>query len=219
MVSMAIFALGIAAAVFVSGRLTAPLREVAAAAEKIASGDLTSRAEASTKDEVGQMAHSFNHMVDRLQGAHEELAVAKRQLEQVLDNIPADVVMYDPEGHYLYANPAAIMDPEERKWVLAKTPLEFAERSGIGAEVGREALEAVRQCVEERRLITTEQALRFGERAERHFVRFFSPIISNNDEVTRVIAYGLDITDRREAEAELRDTQERLLQAQKPLQE
>ncbi len=215
LVSLAIFALGISFAIGISAHVTAPLREVAGAAERIASGDFGSRAEATTEDEVGQMARSFNRMVDRLQGAHEDLATSKRQLDQVLDNIPADIVMYDPEGRYLYANPAAISDPQERDWVLFKTPLDYAIKTGVGEDAGRDALGAVRRCVQRRGLITTEQTLAREDGEEKQVVRFFSPILGRDGSVTQVIGYGLDLTDLRKAEAELKDTQEQLLQAQK----
>lgn len=215
LLSLTLFGLGLLAATLVSSRLTAPLREVVMATERIVSGDFRSRADESTEDEVGQMARSFNRMVDRLQVAHEDLEVSKLQLQQVLDNIPARVVMYDPEGHFLYANPAAIPDPDLRSWVINRTPPEYSVKIGDGYEVGERALASVRQCVTERRLIRSEQTLTELEGEERKLLRFFSPTLDDDGGVARVIGCGLDITELREAEAELRETQERLLQAQK----
>lgn len=47
--------------------LTRPLQRLSAVTRKIASGDLTSRADMSGKDEVGKLASDFNYMTDRLQ--------------------------------------------------------------------------------------------------------------------------------------------------------
>ncbi|MFC1662282.1 ATP-binding protein [Gemmatimonadota bacterium] len=213
--SLIVFLLGILAALIIGAHVLAPLGEVVDTVERIASGDLGSRARVSTPDEVGQLAASFNRMVDRLQAAHQEAEVSRVQLEQVLDNIPADVAMFDPEGRYLYVNPAAIQDSEEREWVIGQTAVEYGQMIGSAEGVGRAAMEAIQRCVAERRLVRTEQTLSSWGGEEKHYIRLFSPILDGQRAVTRVIAYGLDITDLRDAEGELRETQEQLLQSQK----
>jgi methyl-accepting chemotaxis protein len=52
--------------VFVAGRLSRPVREVAEAAEKIGDGDLDVDVQARTQDEVGRMAGAFGRMADSL---------------------------------------------------------------------------------------------------------------------------------------------------------
>jgi PAS domain S-box-containing protein len=215
LVSVAIFILGILAAIVIGAHLTQPLREVAEAAERIAAGDLSSRAPVSTKDEVGQLAESFNRMVTRLETAHDELELSSLQLQQILDNIPAEVAMFDLDGRYRYVNPAGIPDPSEREWVIGKTPVDYAERTGASEDLGRDAVKAIGRCIEEQHLVSTEQALKSDDGEEKYFVRLYSPVLDRCGSVTRVIGYGLDISDLREAEEALRETQERLLQAQK----
>ena len=64
--SAIILGAGLAAVFLISNVLTRPLREVAAGAEQIASGDLTHRVPAGRADEIGQLAASFNDMAARL---------------------------------------------------------------------------------------------------------------------------------------------------------
>ena len=54
------------ALVFVAGRLSRPVREVAEAAEKIGEGDLDVTVKARTQDEVGRMAGAFGRMAESL---------------------------------------------------------------------------------------------------------------------------------------------------------
>lgn len=65
-------------------RVTAPLREVADAAEHIAEhDDLGRRIDVTSDDELGQLARRFNSMLDRLEASRAELAgsvAAQRQL-------------------------------------------------------------------------------------------------------------------------------------------
>lgn len=83
-------------------QITRPLRSLSAAAQSIAKGDLNQRAWSDNQDEVGQVAHSFNQMADKLQRyeserqnmvadiAHElrtPLSVIQGNLEAMLDNV------------------------------------------------------------------------------------------------------------------------------------
>ena len=101
-------AAAMAAALVVGGILfrsvTAPLRELTAASESIAEGDLTARAEVRGEDEVAQLAASFNEMAESLKRmedarrsqtadiAHElrtPLTVLQGTLEAMLDGVYA----------------------------------------------------------------------------------------------------------------------------------
>ena len=63
--------------VFVAGRLSRPVREVAEAAERIGEGDLDVTVEARTQDEVGRMAGAFGRMAESLrETAHTAEAIA-----------------------------------------------------------------------------------------------------------------------------------------------
>jgi len=101
-------AAAMAAALVIGGVLfrsvTAPLRELTAASESIAEGDLTARAEVRGQDEVAQLAASFNEMAESLTRiedarrsqtadiAHElrtPLTVLQGTLEAMLDGVYA----------------------------------------------------------------------------------------------------------------------------------
>ena len=61
--------------------ITTPLRAMVGATERIGRGDLSQRVALTTRDEFGQLATSFNGMVDGLAAAHRELAEMNRGLE------------------------------------------------------------------------------------------------------------------------------------------
>ena len=54
-------------------RMAKPIVKVAAAADAVARGDLSIRVPVTSKDEIGALSAAFNHMVDRLAHADEEL--------------------------------------------------------------------------------------------------------------------------------------------------
>jgi signal transduction histidine kinase len=88
--------------------ITAPLREMTAAARAMARGDYTRRVRATSRDEVGQLAVAFNQMAADLASADQqrrelianvshELRTPISALQGVLENIVDGVAAADPE--------------------------------------------------------------------------------------------------------------------------
>lgn len=82
LVSLVIFVLGLLGAISLAARLTRPLSQIARTFDEIASGDLSKRAAVAARDEIGDLAKSFNLMVDQLQTAHDSLRNINVDLEQ-----------------------------------------------------------------------------------------------------------------------------------------
>jgi methyl-accepting chemotaxis protein len=84
---LTVLAAGLAAGVFMAGGFARSIQRLLEGVERIASGDLTHRMDASRKDELGDLARAMNAMVQRLQEmislmAHsaESLAAASSQM-------------------------------------------------------------------------------------------------------------------------------------------
>lgn len=76
--------LGAVVAIFQGLRITRPIKLLAWRADQIARGDLSTRVEVSSPDEIGLLANNFNDMADRLQVLLHETA-AKATLEKELE--------------------------------------------------------------------------------------------------------------------------------------
>lgn len=87
LVSMVIFAIGMAAAFIISTVTTKPLSKMVETVEQISRGDLTQRAVISSQDEVGNLARSFNLMVDNLGSAYSRLGNANRSLKKRIEEL------------------------------------------------------------------------------------------------------------------------------------
>ena len=81
-VAIAIFAVGMLFAIAISGAITRPLRAIAETTKRIAGGNLSERAHVEGRDEVAQLARSFNTMIGRLEKAQDELASWNKSLEE-----------------------------------------------------------------------------------------------------------------------------------------
>jgi hypothetical protein len=80
-VGVLILGIGILAILGISTYLTRPLKAVTVTVNRIADGDLTSRAEETRDIELRGLVRAFNRMVDTLVGAQAELAVVNTALE------------------------------------------------------------------------------------------------------------------------------------------
>lgn len=76
--TLGIFALAVALAVFLVWRFTRPIRQLSDAAERVAEGDLDFTVDIARRDEMGQLASTFNGMIGGLK--------AKAELEERLNN-------------------------------------------------------------------------------------------------------------------------------------
>jgi signal transduction histidine kinase len=76
--------LAVIVGLWVSRRLSAPLRELASVAGQMSSGDLTTRAPDQGRDEIGQLASQFNQMAERLEASFTELAAERDALRRFI---------------------------------------------------------------------------------------------------------------------------------------
>ncbi|MQS13995.1 HAMP domain-containing protein [Streptomyces kaniharaensis] len=92
---------------FLAHGLTAPLREMTAAARAMASGDYSRRVEVNSRDEIGELAATFNQMAADLEAADRhrrelvanvshELRTPIAALRAVLENVVDGVVQPNP---------------------------------------------------------------------------------------------------------------------------
>lgn len=77
--------------IIISKSLTRPILSLSLAAKKIAEGDLDTRVQATTRDEVGHLATAFNVMAQRIQDRSAELAAANKELEAFSYSVSHDL--------------------------------------------------------------------------------------------------------------------------------
>ena len=85
--------------------LTRPLSLLAAATRKIAAGDLTWRVELERDDELGELAASFNRMLDDLRASNEALEHNRRRFHDFAASSSDWLWETDVEGRLTYLSP------------------------------------------------------------------------------------------------------------------
>ncbi|MFC7391525.1 ATP-binding protein [Scopulibacillus cellulosilyticus] len=94
-------------AFFLSTRITAPLRSLKEAALRVSKGKFDLTVPVLTKDEIGELATTFNRMANRLKTNITELNQEKEQLSGILNGMADGVMTFDRDGRLLITNPPA----------------------------------------------------------------------------------------------------------------
>ena len=101
-------------AVLLGDQLVKPLLVLADGVAQVAAGDLRPKAALQTQDELGGLTRSFAQMTQQLSDARTqlqsslgELDASRSNLQTILDNLTAAVIVLDSQGHIVQANPGA----------------------------------------------------------------------------------------------------------------
>jgi len=84
----------IVAALFFSGRITRPLKQMAEASKRIGAGDLTVDVPVLRRDETGVLAQAFNQMVDQVRTSQADLAQKAQEEREVKQYLQETIGQY-----------------------------------------------------------------------------------------------------------------------------
>jgi nitrogen fixation/metabolism regulation signal transduction histidine kinase len=131
-------------AVVLGNQLARPLLLLAAGVREVAAGDLSPKAALSGKDELGGLTRSFAQMTQQLAEARAaveksmgEVNAARTNLQTILDNLTAGVIVLDERGNILSSNPGATR--------ILRVPLAAHEGTPLAAVEGLQAFGAAVQ--------------------------------------------------------------------------
>ncbi len=101
-------------AVLLGNQLARPLLLLAEGVRQVAAGDLTPKAVLQGKDELGGLTRSFADMTQQLADARSavdhsmaQVSAARENLQTILDNLTAGVIVLDSQGTIASSNPGA----------------------------------------------------------------------------------------------------------------
>jgi signal transduction histidine kinase len=123
-------------------------------------------------------------------------------LRNVLDQIPSELVVVDPEIRFMVVNRAAVKDDELRSWMIGKTDFEFWQRKNQSSELSKKRLAGCMAAIEKKDDFNVEEVFHTGTLQEKHYIRLHRPSFDNN-ELQFIVVYGQDVTELKKSEARL----------------
>lgn len=92
-------------AFFLFSKITRPLQQLKKAADFITKGEYGTRVPIVSKDEIGELAKTFNHMGDKMQESIRALSQEKEHLSSILHSMTDAVITLDANGSVMLTNP------------------------------------------------------------------------------------------------------------------
>ena len=139
-----------------------------------------------------------------------EQTITKTQLEDqkifyenVLNNIPADIVAFNPQHEYLFINPTAIANTELRKWMIGKRDEDYCLYKNKPLSIAEERRVLFDKVLASKKLNSWEEKQTTPNGTEYH-LRNMYPVLNDKKEVTQVIGFGLNITESKKIEEQLK---------------
>ena len=178
-----------------STTITRPLKDVVQGAQAIGWGWLKHRIPVTSRDEVGELAQSFNQMAEDLTHARADLVQAERQAayldvsERVLQATPMSLVVVDQESRVVTAN-----DLFHSTFGLAKEAAQGRELAEL-ADLG-ELTPAVTRTLRDSKGYQGQWKWADADGALHYFFVTISTMATAGDNATQVLMALEEITDR-----------------------
>lgn len=130
----------------------------------------------------------------------EQLDRQKAFYENILNKLPIDVAVFDPEHRYLFVNPGAISKEEYRKYIIGKDDYEYAAYRNRDISVAHQRRAKFLEAKESGKEIRWEDTLPDPKGEMITHLRRMYPVYDDHGELSMVIGFGIDITDRKHME-------------------
>jgi len=137
---------------------------------------------------------------DRIREAEQELEAQRQFTESILNNLPADIAVFDQEHRYIFINRTAVKNPELREWLIGKDDFDYCRYKGRDPELARFR----RECFE--KVLSSGQGVEWVDENENDGEKVYTLRRNyphyENGELKYVIGYGFDYTKLKKAEEE-----------------
>ena len=133
----------------------------------------------------------------------EQVNTQKDFYENILNNIPVDIAVFDENHKYLFVNPQAIKNDDLRSYIIGKDDFDYCKYVDRDMEVAKLRREQFNIIKESGATIEWQDFFETKDGKQVSVLRKFYPVFNREDEFEMAIGFGLDITDSIEKDKEL----------------
>lgn len=131
---------------------------------------------------------------NQLDEQHKKLEFQKTFYENILNNVPADIVVIGSDGRYQYASKTAIANDEIREWIIGKTDEEYCTHRNKPQDIAITRKKQIDEVITKHISVTHEEKF-ITNSGEKHYLRILHPVVNNNNnKLEYLLGYGMDIT-------------------------
>jgi len=178
-----------------------PVESLSDTAKAISNGELTSRTGVDREDEIGGLAYAFDSMTGRLVSAIKDVEYERLFLRTIIDSFAYPLYVIDANSYKIeLSNAAATSDACGEKLLSAVTTQSNQHAGNITHPDLIDEIKISRKPISFEYVEKTDSGLDLIYEIHGH------PIMGDDD-VSQVILYGMDITEKRQLEGQLLQTQ------------
>jgi PAS domain S-box-containing protein len=132
--------------------------------------------------------------------AEEKTQELKTFYETILNSLPPNVLVFDRKQNYLFINPATVADPIVRQSLIGKNYFDCIDVTGIDITIAIHTQNKFYDAITQKKEIKWDETVISKDGSKKSILKHLVPILDANNNVTIVIGYGIDITERTEME-------------------
>lgn len=154
-------------------------------------------------DEQGGLTEilSLGKDVTRMKEAQDEIASQKRFTEGILNNIPADIAVFDDQHRYVFVNQKGLTNEGMRNWLIGKTDFDYCELKNLDKGQATKRREYFNKAITTGEQIEWVDEHLTKEGGKKYILRKFYPY-KEDGKIRYVIGYGIDVTSIKKADAQ-----------------
>jgi len=118
------------------------------------------------------------------------------------ENIPAEVVVLDIKGRYLYVSKDAIQNSDTRNWIIGKTDLDYCQYKEKPIKIAETRYASFRKSIDLKSKVYFSEIVNI-DGGFKYYNRIYKPVLNAAGEINYVIGYGFDNTENHQKEIEL----------------
>ncbi len=202
--------LAMAGAFWLSISITEPVKKLSATVFNISRGDLDQRVDVKSRDEIGQLANSFNMMTGNLRTSRNELINAKNYTDNIIKSMTDSLIVINPDTTIRTANQAALNLLGYKEYELIGKPINtiLSEKE---PHKGREI-----EFIVKNEFIHNVEKVFVSKTGAKIPVLFSSSAMhDDNGMVQAVVCVAQDITESKRFEEERQELQLKMMQSSK----
>ena len=168
-------------------------------------------------DYVNVYANNLTSFINQIKEKELELFQLNQKLDEqkvfyefILDNLPADLAVFDSQHRYLYVNPAGIKDPELRAFLIGKDDFDYCHYRNKPTELAEKRREIFQKILKNKKAEQWEDEQMDSKGNRQVVFRNMSPLFDQEGNIKYIVGYGININERKFAEEKLVKVNERL---------
>lgn len=138
-----------------------------------------------------------------------EIEISNKRIfnDSILDNIPADIAVFDKNHNYLFINSIGIANEELRKWLIGKNDFDYCTYRNLDTTLAEKRHEYFKKAIETKKQVDWVDEVKKEDKVV-HLLRRFFPFFIK-EKFVYMIGYGIDITELKNTQASIAKNENR----------